>query len=200
MLLPYFLDGVVCDAHCGGRGRGAAHAGLLLHEAHVGAPLAPLAPLGSALLPPPLRRLCSRGFSRLVLAPPALAFLRLRAVHLILRIKQMMPWNIETFKFPENLSVISCPHHDFQAVLLSVCCPQTILRMMQASWVVPLEGSYEQYVSWDVIVFERKNTTLIISWITFNDRSFRKCIIIVCFALKKVISKLLGRACSACSK
>ena len=81
-----------------------------------------------------------------------------------------------------------------------VCCPQTILRMMQASWVVPLEGSYEQYVSWDVIVFERKNTTLIISWITFNDRSFRKCIIIVCFALKKVISKLLGRACSACSK
>lgn len=56
-----------------GAGAGSGtRTGLLLHEAHVGAPLAPLAPLGSTLLPPPLRRVCSRGFSHLVLAPPAL--------------------------------------------------------------------------------------------------------------------------------
>lgn len=203
MLLPNFLDGVVCDAHCGGRGG----------ERHTHRFASAWSPCGRSPGPtrtPGLHTAAAPAeaglFARLLSSRSCpscfgiLAFLRLRAVHLILRIKPMMPWNIETFKFPENLSVISCPHHDFQAVLLSVCCPQTILRMMQASWVVPLERSYEQYVSWDVIVFERKNTTLIISWITFNDRSFRKCIIIVCFALKKVISKLLGRACSACSK
>lgn len=125
---------------------GAAHAGLLLHEAHLGHSPGPTrmpglhaaaAPAGAGLFSRLLSsRSCSSCFG-------ILAFLRLRAVHLILRIRPMMPWNIGTLKFPENLSVISCLHH----VLLSVCCPQTTLRMTQASWVVPLEGSYEDYVS-----------------------------------------------------
>lgn len=37
-----------------------------------GAALAPLSPLGSVLLPPLLGQVCSRGFSHLILAPPAL--------------------------------------------------------------------------------------------------------------------------------
>lgn len=148
MLLSYFLDGVICDVHCGGVG--AAHTGLLLHEAHLGRCPGPTltprlcaaaAPARAGLFPRLLSsHSCSSCFG-------ILAFLRLWAVHLSLRIIPLMPWNIETFRFPENLSEISCLHHDFQAVLLSVCCPQTILGMTQVSWVVPLEGSYEDYVS-----------------------------------------------------
>lgn len=172
---------------------GAAHTGLLGHEAHLGHS------------PGPTPRCCHPCRGRFVLEAPLISF------------SLLLLWNPgiseapgSTFDSRNQTSdavkyrSLEIPWRSLSDFLPAPCPPFCLLPRQPLGWWGKLScscrGALWRLCELGYDCAQRKNTTLVISWVTFNDRSFRKCIIIVCFALKKVISKLLGRTCSACSK